>query len=143
MNLQGVIIATDGNLATVEINNNPGCVSCSKRYVQGACGSCAHYDSAQTTRVIAINDAAAAVGDRVCIARSKRQKLFLFMMSFVIPIVCAVLAYFCLSLFTDADRVKSGAAIAAAVIAMIIAGLYSYKIQQIKCDYKIISVIKD
>ena len=139
MNKEGIVVAKDGTLATVEIYNNRNCITCTKKTKQNACGSCPDYDDKLSYRVVAVNDADAEIGEVVRVKASKRQKLFLSLASFVIPVICAVVAYFALSLFTDDEQVRSRVAIAAALVAVVIAGLYSYKVSKNTCDYKIIS----
>ena len=143
MNKYGVVVATEENLATVEIYDNPNCTSCTKRANRAVCRACADYDEASKIRLVAVNEAMAEVGDGVRLNVSKMQKIFSNMLTFVFPIVCAVISYFCVSVFTDADYIKAGSATAAGLVAMIVAGLYSYKVSKNICEYKIISVIKD
>lgn len=140
MNKQGVVVAKDGGLATVEIYNNPNCLDCKKRTNQVACRSCTDYDEKPSFRIVAMNDNGAEIGDRVRVKESKKQKLILALVSFVIPIVCAVVAYLLMSLLTDDEQTISRVAVISAIVAVMIAGLYSYKVSRNTCDYKIISI---
>ena len=137
----GLVIAKDGDKATVEIYKNPNCITCDKKSKHGACINCSDYDENGVFRAVALNNACAEVGDSIIVAPSKRQKVLLSIVSFVIPMLCAFIAYFCVSVFTDAERVKSSVAIMAFVIAMIFAAVYSYKISKNSCDYKIVKII--
>lgn len=143
MKIQGVVVATEANLATIEIYNNLNCISCSKRPCSVSCASCADYDESPKVRVLAFNELLAKPGDHVTLTVSKRQKLILYTVSFVIPIICAVMAYFCVSVFTDYERVKLGTALVAAIIAMLFAAICSYKISENTYDYKISSITKN
>ena len=140
MNKQGVVVAKDGSLATVEIYNNPNCLTCPRRSNLLACRSCTDYDENLSYRIVATNDSNAEIGNRVCVKESKRQKLLLALVSFVIPVACAVAVYMCMSLISDDEQIRSKVAVICAVIAVIIAGLYSYKVSKSTCDYKIISI---
>ncbi len=140
MSLKGVVVAKDDSLATVEIYNNQNCLTCKKKTNQLACRSCADYDENPTYRVVAINDSGAEIGNRVCVKESKMHKLILALVSFVIPVACAVIAYLCVSLISDDEQIRSRVAVISAIIAVIIAGLYSYKVSKSTCDYKIISI---
>ena len=142
MNKQGIVVAREGNLATVQIYNNTNCLTCAKRIKQSACLNCADYDENSTQRVLALNGDAVEIGDIVNVAASKFQKILLYLISFVIPVVFAVIAYMIFSLVTDDEQIKSRAAIIAAVIAIIFAGVYSYKMSKNTCDYKIVSIIE-
>ena len=143
MKKQGVVIATDGELATVEIYNNPSCINCTKRTGSIACVSCSNYDDSPNARIVAFNESSAENGDRVMLAVSKRQKVLLYMVSFVMPIIFAAIAYFCLSVFTEDARIKYSGALCAAMIAMLLAALCSYKISKNSYDYIITSIVKD
>ena len=143
MNKQGEVVAKEGNLATVEIFNNPTCLTCIKRSKSNSCNNCSAYDANHSYKVVAINDDGAEIGDRVIIKVSKRQNLILSLISFVIPAVCAGVSYLFLSLITDDEQIRSGTAIFAAIVAVIIAGLYSYKVSKNTCDYKIISISEE
>jgi positive regulator of sigma E activity len=140
MNKQGVVVAKDGSLATVEIFNNPNCLACKKRTNQLACRSCADYDEKLSYRIVASNEVDAEIGNRVCVKESKKQKLILALVSFVIPVACAVIAYLFMSFISDDEQLISRVAVISAIIAVIIAGLYSYKVSKSACDYKIISI---
>ena len=143
MNKQGVVIARDGDLATVEIYNNPNCLTCEKRSKTNSCNTCADYDDNASYRVVAINDEDAEIGDLVTVKVSKRQKLILSLISFVIPVVFAVVSYLILSLFTEDEQIRSKVAIFAGIVAVIIAGLYSYKVSKNTCEHRIISITKE
>lgn len=140
MNKQGVVVAKDGSLATVEIYTNPNCLTCKRKSSQLSCRSCVDYDENHSYRVVAINDCNAEIGNRVCVKESKGQKLVLALVSFVIPVVCAVIAYMCMSFVSEDEQIRSRVAVISAIIAVIVAGLYSYKVSKSACDYKIISI---
>ena len=140
MKKQGVVVAKDGNLATVEIYNNLNCLACSKRKSNNACVSCPDFDATQSLRVVAVNDIDAEIGDRVCIKAGKGQKILLAFVSFVIPVACALASYACMSLFTDDEPLKSRISLIAALAAVAVAGAYSYKVSKNICDHKIISI---
>ena len=137
-----MIIAKDGGIATVQIYNNPNCLTCKKRLKSGACSSCSDYDESSTSRVLALNGDCVEVGDLVDVVASKAQKMLLSLVSFVIPVVCAALTYLVTSTFTDDAQVMARSAVATAIIAVIIAGIYSYRISKNTCDYKIVSIIE-
>ena len=140
MSKKGIVVAKDGNLATVEIYNNQNCLTCMKRKNQIACRACSDYDENPKYSIVAINDNGAEIGNCVSVKESKRQKLILAFVSFVIPVACAVIAYLCMSLISDDEQIRSRVAVISAIIAVIIAGLYSYKVSKSTCDYKIISI---
>lgn len=140
MKKQGVIVAKDGNLATVEIYNNTGCLNCNQRKSANACRSCPDFDENPPIRVIAANDLEAEIGDRVCVKAGNGQKLILAFVSFVIPVACTVIAYMCMSFFTDDEPLKSRVALISALVAVAVAGAYSYKVSKNICDHKIISI---
>ena len=140
MNKQGIVVATDGKLATVEIYNNPNCLKCKKRSNLISCPSCFDYDEKSSFLVVAINECDAKIEDCVCVKKSKRQTFILALVSFVIPIAFATIAYLFMSLFTDDEQIKSRVAVISALTAVMIAGVYSYKVSKSTCDYKIISI---
>ncbi len=140
MKKQGVIVAKDGNLATVEIYNNKNCLSCSQRKLTNACHSCPDFDENYPLRVIAANDCGAEIGDRVCVKPGNGQKFVLAFVSFIIPVACAIIAYMCMSLFTDDEPLRSRVALISALAAVAVAGAYSYKVSKNICDHKIISI---
>ena len=143
MSKKGIVVAKDGSLATVQIFNNSKCLECDKVLNREACQSCAAYDENSTLRALALNDLGAEVGDRVCVAASKRQKVLFGLLSFIIPVVCAGAAYLLLSLFTDDDAIRSKTALIAFVVAMIFAGAYSYKISKTSYDYRITTITEE
>ncbi len=140
MKKQGIVVAKDGNLATVEIYNNLNCLTCSKRKLTNACNSCPDSEDNHTLRVVAANDCGAEIGDRVCVKPGNGQKVILAVVSFIIPVACAIIAYMCTSLFTDDEPLKSRVALISALFAVAVAGAYSYKVSKNICDHKIISI---
>jgi positive regulator of sigma E activity len=136
----GIVVARDKNLATVEVYNNTNCLTCKQRKMDRNCHSCPDFDEKSPLRIVAVNDCDAQIGDKVVIRSSNGQKLILALVSFVIPAAFAFVSYMCMSMFTDDEPLKSRVALISALAAVMVAGLYSYKVSKNICEHKIISI---
>ena len=142
MAMLGKVVAIDDGIATVELIKNSVCSECIKKDKIGACDGCSNKEET-VERVIAYNKAGAAIGDEVDFVKSKGKNALFIFISFIFPIIVALLSYFVTALFSDDDYVKSKVAIAAFFVCMAIAALYSYYASKSKCDYAIVSIVED
>ena len=138
----GIVIATDNEIATIEVSKSSVCSECNKKSKIGACDTCSNKDEIKNERYIAYNQAGATVGDKVEFLRAKGKNAIFAMIVFVLPIVTAILAYFVASNFIEDDTVISKIAITVFFVFMVFAGGYSYFASKKRCDYTITAIIE-
>ncbi len=142
MTKQGIVIATDGVMATVQYSVKSKCDTCKKRTKIGACDSCPDYSDRAAVRIVAYNRIGAEVGDTVEYGRAPSENMIFALLVFAFPIVCAVISYFISVLFIDDNAAKSRVALIVFGIATAFACAYSYKHSKKRCDYSINRVVE-
>ncbi len=141
MTKQGRVIATDGTMATIELQEASKCTDCPRRTKVGACEKCPDYSESSSARIVAYNKLGAEVGDTVEFGRAVSENLIFTFLVFALPLIFAVLAYFISVLFVDDNGIKSKIAAAVFVIATAFSCAYSYKRSKTRCEYSIIKVV--
>jgi positive regulator of sigma E activity len=141
MTKQGKVIATDGAMATLELDVVSKCTDCAKRAKPGVCEKCADYSESSSSRVVAYNKLGAEVGDTVEFGRALSENLIFTLLVFALPLVCAVMAYFISVLFIADNGIKTKIVSAVFIIATAFACAYAYKRSKTRCDYSIIKVV--
>ena len=136
----GIVIATDERTATVERCKTSVCDTCSRKNKIGACDKCADREEQAAERCVEDNSVGAEVGDKVEFVKNRRAGLFFAIVVFAVPMICALVAYLVASMITDDAAVSGRLAILFFAIAMIGAGVYSYKVSKRRCEYMISAV---
>ncbi len=139
---QGIVIATDGGMATLEQFEKKKCDSCPKRTKVGACDGCPDYAENSSARIVAHNKIGAEVGDRVEYCRTFSEDLIFVFLVFGLPIICTILSYFITVLFIDDNSIKTRIALTVFGVATALACIYSYKHSKRRCDYSINRIIE-
>ncbi len=138
----GTVIATDGNIATVEYYQKTICDSCYKRNKIGACDSCPNRTEQEFEKILAHNKIGASVGDKVEYVEAKSVNFIFTLLTFISPFICALIAYFISALFTQDEPTKIKIFGSCFAVALIPACIYSYKSSKKRCNHTIVSVVE-
>lgn len=139
---QGLVVAIEGDMATIESCKSSKCESCTKRTKIGACDACSDNEEKAPDRVVAYNRMGAAIGDKVEYAKTKSSGIILAVISFVVPVIFAMLSYFVCTVFTDNEQIKGRVVAASFAVALLFAGVYSYKLSKKQCDHSVVCVLE-
>lgn len=138
---RGVVIATDGNMATIEEINGGFCFECIDKGLNNNCLSCTKRTKADSARIIATDTIDSEVGDVVEYTKKVMSNLLFSLIAFVLPILLTVVTYVVLGAISTDDPMNGRISLGVLSVTMIIAAIYSYKLSKIRCDYKIITKI--
>lgn len=141
MNKRGIVIAVDGDMATIELSENTKCDTCPNRKRIGACESCSDYSDIAQKRFVAKNKIGAEIGDFVEYGRAPSEGLVFTFIVFALPIIAAIMSYFISVLFTDDNDTMARIALATFGVATVLACFFSWKRSKRHCDYLINKVI--
>lgn len=136
----GIVIAIDGNIATVEKCRTSICDICARKNKIGACDTCFDKEEQATVKCLADNSIGAEIGDKVEYVKNRRASFAFAIVVFVAPLICTLVAYLVSSIITDDPGVSGRIAVVFFAIAMVVAGLYSYKVSKRRCEYMISAI---
>lgn len=139
----GIVIATDENTATVERRKVSICDTCSKKNKIGACETCSDRDEQVAERFVALNSIGAEIGDKVEYTKNRAANAVFAFVVFVVPMICALIAYLISMLIIDDPAASGRTAVAFFALAMIAAGVYSYRVSKRRCEYTISAVLDE
>ncbi len=142
MKTRAVVIALDGDYATVETERTSACEGCHKAE-EGGCSVCSLMASNRKLATRAKNTVGAAVGDTVTVESETARLLWYAALVFLLPILVAALAW-CVTLLLDANIAWQ---IAGAVIGFVgtFVGIFFYSkhLKKTHCDVEIIEIVTD
>lgn len=139
----GIVIATDEKTATIEKHKPSICDNCTRKTKIGACDTCSDREEQVTERCVASNIIGAEIGDKVEYVKNHAANAIFALVVFVLPIICALVAYLISTLIIDDPGASGRIAVAFFALAMIAAGLYSYKSSKRRCEYTISAILDE
>ena len=142
MQTKAVVVAVDGNFATVETERKSACDGCHKAE-EGGCSVCSLMGGNRKIATKAYNSIGAKVGDVVSIESKSSRMLAYGALVFILPIVLALLAWGVVSLFTSNIAAQTIAAFAGFAICFAGIALYSKKILAGRCDVEIVEIVSE
>lgn len=138
---KGIVVATDGNMATIEEIRSNYCFECISSGKNNDCLNCKKREQTASDRHISQNSLDAQVGDVVEYTKKRFANVILSLMTIFLPIFLMVVTYIVLNLITSDDQLSGRMSLGVLAISMIGMALCSYKLSKIRCDYKIISKV--
>ena len=138
---KGIVVATDGNMATIEEIRSNYCFECISSGKNNDCLTCKKREQTASDRHISQNSLDAQVGDVVEYTKKRFANVILSLMTIILPIFLMVVTYIVLNLITSDDQLSGRMSLGVLAISMIGIALCSYKLSKIRCDYKIISKV--
>lgn len=138
---KGIVVATDGNMATIEEIRSNYCFECISSGKNNDCLTCKKREQTASDRHISQNSLDAQVGDVVEYTKKRFANVILSLMTIILPIFLMVVTYIVLNLITSDDQLSGRMSLGVLAISMIGMALCSYKLSKIRCDYKIISKV--
>ena len=138
---RGIVVATDGNSATIEEISGKFCDECIMKGANKSCLGCSKRTNENAPRYLAENYVGAEIGEIVEYSKNKMASLLLLLITFVLPIFLMVVTYILMNQITANDQLSGGTALAVLALSMLCAAVYSYKVTKYRCEYKIISRI--
>ncbi len=138
---RGIVVATDGSIATVEEIKGGYCFECIDRGANKNCLNCSKRTRSDIEKHISANYVGAEIGDIVEYSKNIITNLFFSLIVFVLPILLTVVTYVILNAVTSNDPLSARIALAVLAFSMLVAAIYSYKVSKIRCEYKIISKV--
>lgn len=139
----GIVIATDEKTATVAKCKASICDTCTKKSKIGACETCSDREEQAAERCVALNTIGAEIGDKVEYAKNHVANVIFTFVVFLVPVICALIAYLISTLIIDDPGASGRIAVAFFALAMIAAGLYSYKSSKRRCEYTISAILDE
>ena len=136
---KGIVVAADGNMATIEEIRSNYCLECVSSGNSNNCLTCKKREPTASDRHISLNSVDAQVGDVVEYTKNKFANVILSLMTIILPVFLMVISYIVLNLITSDDQLSGRVSLGVLAISMIGMALCSYKLSKIRCDYKIIS----
>ncbi len=136
---KGIVVAADGNGATIEEIKNTCCFECIDRGMNVDCLSCKNRSQDTSERHISSNNLNVKVGDIVEYSRNTMKNAITTLMMIILPIVLMVATYVILNAITSNDQLSGRIALAVLAVSMISTAAYSYKLSKHRYEYKIIS----
>ena len=138
---KGIVVAADGNMATIEEIRSNYCFDCINTGKSNNCLTCKNREQNVSERHISLNSVDAQVGDVVEYAKNRFANVILSLMTIILPVFLMVITYIVLNLISSDDQLSGRISLGVLAISMIGMALCSYKLSKIRCDYKIISKI--
>ena len=138
---KGIVVATDGNMETIEEIRSNYCFECISSGKNNDCLTCKKREQTASDRHISQNSLDAQVGDVVEYTKKRFANVILSLMTIILPIFLMVVTYIVLNLITSDDQLSGRMSLGVLAISMIGMALCSYKLSKIRCDYKIISKV--
>lgn len=138
---KGIVVATDGNMATIEEIRSNYCFECISRGNNNDCLACKKREQTASERHISQNSLDARVGDVVEYTKNRFANVILSLMTIILPVFLMIVTYIVSNLITSDDQLSGRMSLGVLAISMIGMALCSYKLSKIRCDYKIISKI--
>ena len=135
----GVVVATDGKLATIEELSSDSCIECLNKELQINCLKCKKRSQDNVERHIALTAYDAAIGDVVEYSKNNMANFFSTVLTLFLPMLLTFVSYIAVKWLTSDDQASIRVALTILTLSMICAGLYSYIFNKRRCDYKIIS----
>lgn len=140
---KGVIVATDGNSATIEEIKDSYCFECINSGINDNCLTCKKRSQNASDLHLSSNAVDAQVGDVVEYSKNTIKNVISTLMIIILPVILMIATYVVLNMLTSNDQLSGRIALAALAISMLCAAAYSYKLSKNRCDYKIISKINN
>ena len=140
MQTQATVRATDGSIATVEVQRSSACEGCHKA-ADGGCSVCSMLGGDRKMAARAYNAVGAKVGDRVLIESKTSRMMWYAVLVFLLPLVLCIAGYFVAAALTDSLlwRFLGGAFGFLATFVGIF--IYSKFLQKKKCDIEIVEIL--
>lgn len=138
---KGIVVAADGNMATIEEIRSNYCLECISRGNSNNCIACKKREQTSSERHISLNSIDAQVGDVVDYTKNRFANVILSLMTIILPVFLMIVTYIVLNLITSDDQLSGRISLGVLAISMIGMALCSYKLSKIRCDYKIISKV--
>lgn len=138
---RGIVVAADGNMATIEEIKSNYCFECINNGKSNSCLTCKKREQNTAERHISSNPLDAKVGDVVEYTKNKFANVILSLITIILPVFLMVATYIVLNFVTSDDQLSGRIAIGVLAFSMIGMALCSYKLSKIRCEYKIISII--
>ncbi len=142
MKTKAIVIALDGDYATVQTERTSACDGCHKAE-EGGCSVCSLMASNRKIATRAKNTVGASIGDRVTVESETSRLLWYAALVFLLPILAAALLW-CVTLLFNADVAWqiAGACIgfAGAFVGIF---FYSKHLKKTHCDVEIVEIVTD
>lgn len=136
---KGLVVATDGRIATVEELNDTYCSECVNSGKSNNCLTCKNRAQTVAERHLCSNIIDAEIGDVVAYSKNKMANVVLSLITFILPVILMIVTYVVSNMISSNDQLSGRAALAVLAFSMIGAAGYSYKFSKNRCEYKIIS----
>ena len=140
MQTKAVVVAMDGDFATVETERKSACDGCHKAE-EGGCTVCSLMGGDRKIATQALNRVGANVGDIVTIESDTSRMLWYGLLVFILPIIVALLAWGVAAQFTQNIAWQTVSAFIGFGLSLLGVALYSKKVLACRCDVKIIEVV--
>lgn len=134
------VIATDGQIATVEVERTSACEGCHKNEDGKGCSVCSLMGGERKFSARAYNEIGAKIGDRVMIESRTDRVIWYAVLVFVLPLLVALLGYGVASVFFVSDAWRVVCALIGFVGSFIVLWLYSGHVQKRRCDIVITEI---
>ena len=138
---KGIVIATEGNVATIEELKDIYCLDCINRGDNHNCLNCKKRAQDTVDRHISVNVVGAEIGDLVEYSKNLIANVISNLVIFALPIFLMIVSYILINVITANDQLSGRIALSVLAVSMICAAVYSYKISKTRCEFKIISKI--
>ena len=140
MQTKAVVVAMDGDFATVETERKSACDGCHKAE-EGGCTVCSLMGGDRKIATQALNRVGANVGDIVTIESDTSRMLWYGLLVFILPIIVALLAWGVAAQFTQNIAWQTVSAFIGFGLSLLGVALYSKKVLTCRCDVEIIEVV--
>ena len=134
---KGIVVAADGNMATIEEIRSNYCFDCINSGKSNNCLSCKKREQIVSERHISLNLVDAQVGDVVEYTKNRFANVLLSFMTIILPVFLMVMTYIVLNLISSDDQLSGRISLGVLAISIICMALCSYKLSKIRCEYKI------
>ena len=134
------VIATDGRIATVEVERTSACEGCHKNADGKGCSVCSLVGGERKFSARAYNEIGAKVGDRVMIESRTERVIWYAVLVFVLPLLVALLGYAVAAVFSVSDACRIVCALVGFVGSFMGLWFYSGHVQKRRCDIVIAEI---
>ena len=134
---KGIVVAADGNMATIEEIRSNYCFDCINSGKSNNCLYCKKREQIVSERHISLNLIDAQVGDVVEYTKNRFANVLLSFMTIILPVFLMVMTYIVLNLISSDDQLSGRISLGVLAISIICMALCSYKLSKIRCEYKI------
>ena len=142
MQTKAVVVAIDGEFATVETERKSACDGCHKAE-EGGCTVCTLMGGDRKIATKALNTAKAKIGDVVTIESQSSSMLGYGLLVFILPIVVALLGWGIAFQCTSNIAVQAICAFGGFSLCLLGVALYSKKVLACRCDVEIVEILSE